>query len=72
VNHSDNNEKDIHTAIDLLLSNMKSKSAVSKAFESWTMKINDRILRHRARGEKMTLGHINQSMLSKFSRLRGM
>ena len=41
---------------------MKSKSALSKAFESFTMKINDLIMRHRARGEKMTLGHINQSI----------
>jgi hypothetical protein len=41
---------------------MKSKSALSKAFESFTMKINDLIMRHRTLGEKMTLGHINQSI----------
>ncbi len=62
VIHSDIKTKGIHAAVDILLRNMKSESALSKAFESFTMKANDLIMCNRARGEKITLGNINHSM----------
>ncbi len=56
ANESDIDEKEIHAAVDILLRNMTSGSALSKAFESFTKKTNDLIRRHRA------LGNITQSM----------